>query len=138
MATAAKLHLKTYLLILIIIIFAPLGSVLLGKGMKGVGSANSWTLHELGPILVRILSSGYIWLGIGSLLTFFVAYMLILSWADYSYVQPSTSLSYASVAILSHFLLAERISALRWSGILVISIGVFIVGRTSPRGSEHH
>jgi drug/metabolite transporter (DMT)-like permease len=138
MTTGSKLHLKTYLLILVIVIFAPLGSVLLGKGMKGVGSANSWTLQDLGPVLMRILSNGYIWLGIASLLTFFVAYMLILSWADYSYVQPSTSLSYASVAILSHFLLAEHISPLRWSGILVISIGVFIVGRTSPRGTEPH
>ncbi len=138
MTTGSKLHLKTYALILVIIIFAPLGSVLLGKGMKGVGSAHGWTLHDLVPILVRILSNEYIWLGIASLLTFFVAYMLILSWADYSYVQPSTSLSYASVAILSHFFLAEHISPLRWSGIFVISIGVFIVGRTSPRGTEAH
>ncbi len=138
MKTGAGQHLKTYLAILVIVIFAPLGSVLLGKGMKGVGSANAWTVHDLGPVLLRILSNGYIWLGIASLLTFFLAYMLILSWADYSFVQPSTSLSYASVAILSHFLLGEHISPLRWLGIFVISIGVFIVGRTSPRGTGAH
>jgi uncharacterized membrane protein len=126
-------HLKTFLAILVIVIFAPLGSVLLGKGMKGVGSATDWKLHDLLPVLARILSNPYIWMGIASLLTFFVAYMVVLSWADYSYVQPSTSLSYASVAILSHFLLAEHISALRWFGIAVICMGVFIVGRTSPR-----
>src|SRR5271157_5629292 len=133
MTTGTRLHLKTYLLIFVIVIFAPLGSVLLGKGMKGVGSANRWTLQDLGPVFSRILSNGYIWLGIASLLTFFVAYMLILSWADYSYVQPSTSLSYATVAILSHFLLGELITPLRWVGVLVICTGVFIVGRTSPR-----
>ena len=48
-----------------------------------------------------------IWLGIGALLTFFVAYMLVLSWADYSFVQPATSVSYAVVAFLSIFLLHE-------------------------------
>ena len=133
MSDGHRLHLKTYLSILVIVIFAPLGSVLLGKGMKGVGSAINWKIHDLLPILVRILSNPYIWMGIASLLTFFVAYMVVLSWADYSYVQPSTSLSYASVAILSHFLLAERISPLRWLGIAVICTGVFIVGRTSPR-----
>ncbi len=133
MKPAPRLHLKTYLLLLVIVIFAPLGSVLLGKGMKGVGSAATWSVQGIQPVLFRILSNGYIWLGIASLLTFFVAYMLILSWADYSYVQPSTSLSYATVAILSHYVLGELISPLRWLGVLVICTGVFIVGRTSPR-----
>ena len=138
MTTAAKLHLKTYLLILIIIIFAPLGSVLLGKGMKGVGSANSWTLHDLGPILARILSSGYIWLGIGSLLTFFVAYMLILSWGG---LQLRAAIYFPFLRQCRH---PQPLSSRRTNlcaalvGILVISVGVFIVGRTSPRGSEHH
>jgi drug/metabolite transporter (DMT)-like permease len=132
------LLLKTYLSLFVIVIFAPLGSVLLGKGMKGVGSAATWTVRDFWPIVLGILSSGYIWLGIASLLTFFVAYMLILSWADYSYVQPSTSLSYATVALLSHFVLGELISPLRWLGIMVICTGVFIVGKTSPRAHGAH
>lgn len=129
---------KTYLAIFVIVIFAPLGSVLLGKGMKGVGSAATWNLQDLGLVFVRVLSNGYIWLGIASLLTFFVAYMLILSWADYSYVQPSTSLSYATVAILSHFVLGELITPVRWLGVAVICTGVFIVGRTAPRAHRTH
>ena len=127
------LHLKTYLAIMVIVIFAPMGNVFLGKGMRGVGSAATWTLAEFWPLATRILGSPYIWLGIACQLTFFVAYMLILSWADYSYVQPSTSLSYATVALLSHFLLGEFISPVRWMGVLVICTGVFIVGRTAPR-----
>jgi drug/metabolite transporter (DMT)-like permease len=138
MTNAPGLHLKTYLLVCVIVIFAPLGNVLLGKGMKGVGSAVQWTPHDLLPVLGRIISNGYIWLGVASLLMFFVAYMLILSWADYSYVQPSTSLSYATVAILSHFVLGELISPLRWLGVMVICMGVFIVGRTAPRAHGAH
>jgi drug/metabolite transporter (DMT)-like permease len=131
-------HLKTYLSLFVIVVFAPLGSVLLGKGMKGVGSAANWRLQDFWPVVSRVLWSGYIWLGIASLLTFFVAYMLILSWADYSYVQPSTSLSYATVALLSHFVLGELISPLRWLGVFVICTGVFIVGRTNPRAHGTH
>jgi drug/metabolite transporter (DMT)-like permease len=138
MTSGPGLHLKTYLSIFVIVIFAPLGSVLLGKGMKGVGSAATWSARGLLPVVSGILSNGYIWLGIASLLTFFVAYMLILSWADYSYVQPSTSLSYATVAILSHFVLGELITPLRWLGIVVICTGVFIVGKTSPRAHGVH
>ena len=58
--------------------------------------------------------------------------MLLLTWADYSYVQPATALAYASVAILSHLLLGEVVSGLRWTGIAVICASVLIVGRTPP------
>jgi drug/metabolite transporter (DMT)-like permease len=127
------LHLKTYVLIVVIVIFSPLGNVLLGKGMKTVGSAKNWTIADLSHVFGSVVTNGYIWLGMFSLLTFLVAYMVILSWADYSFVQPSTSLSYLTVALLSHFLLREVISPLRWFGVLVICTGVFVVGRTHPR-----
>jgi drug/metabolite transporter (DMT)-like permease len=136
MKDSPRLHFKTYLLIVFIAVFAPLGNVLLSKGMKGVGSAVNWTPRDILPILLRILSSPAIWLGITSLLAFFVAYMLVLTWADYSYVQPASSFSYAVVAILSYFLLGEVVSPLRWLGIGVICVGVFIVGHTHPRTTE--
>jgi drug/metabolite transporter (DMT)-like permease len=127
------LHLKTYVLILFIVLFAPLGNVLLSKGMKGVGSAKNWAPGDIFHILVSIITSGCIWLGIACLLAFFVAYMLVLTWADYSYVQPASSFAYAVVAMLGYFLLGEPVPPLRWVGILVICVGVFIVGHTHPR-----
>jgi len=127
-----RLHLKTTLLILLSIILGPLGNVFLGKAMKGVGPVFSGRIPELVQIVSRVLASGYIWLGIACLLGFFVVHMLLLTWADYSYVQPATSLSYLSLSILSYFLLREMISPLRWLGVIVICLGVFLVGRTSP------
>jgi uncharacterized membrane protein len=131
------LHVKTYLLILFIAVFAPLGNVLLAKGMQGIGSAKNWDPGQLLKILGMILTSAYIWLGIACLLAFFVSYMLILTWADYSYVQPASSFSYAVVAVLGYFLLHEAISPLRWIGIAVICVGVFIVGHTHPQTTEN-
>jgi drug/metabolite transporter (DMT)-like permease len=129
-------HLKTYILILFIVLFAPLGNVLLSKGMKGIGSAKNWAPADVFQILLKILASGYIWLGILSLFTFFIAYMLVLTWADYSYVQPASAFSYAVVALLSYFLLGEVVPPLRWAGIAVICVGVLVVGRTPPRTTE--
>lgn len=133
MSDSPGYHFKTYILILMIVVFAPLGNVLLSKGMKNVGPATHWAPSDLWSVLVRICSSGYIWLGVASLLTFFVAYMLVLTWADYSYVQPASSFSYAMVALLGYVLLGEMISALRWFGVAVICLGVLIVGHTPPR-----
>jgi len=130
-----RLHLKTIPLILVSIILGPLGNVFLGKAMKGVGSLNSVRILDLAPIASRVLASGYIWLGIACLLGFFLAHTLLLTWADYSYLQPATSLSYLTIAILSYFILGEAISPLRWLGVSVICLGVFLVGQTSPSGA---
>lgn len=136
MTKRPAVHWKTLLLIAAIVVFAPLGNVLLGKGMKGVGSAVAWRPDELGRIALRIAGSPYLWLGVASLLAFFVAYLVVLSWADYSYVQPASSLSYLVVAVLGYLLLGEVISPLRWIGIAVICAGVFVVGRTPHRTTE--
>jgi drug/metabolite transporter (DMT)-like permease len=136
MKDSSGLHLKTYLFILFMVLFAPLGNVLLSKGMKGIGSAKNWAPADVFDIFLRVISSGYIWLGIGCLLTFFSAYMLVLTWADYSYVQPASAFSYAIVALLGYFLLGETVPPLRWAGIVVICAGVLIVGRTPPRTTE--
>lgn len=136
MKDSPSLHLKTCIFIFFIVLFAPLGNVLLSKGMKGVGSAKNWAPADVFRILTSILSSGFVWLGIACLLAFFIAYMLVLTWADYSYVQPASSFSYAVVALLGYFLLGESVPLLRWVGIFVICVGVFIVGHTHPKTTE--
>jgi drug/metabolite transporter (DMT)-like permease len=119
-------------MIMLSIVLGPLGNVMLGKGMKGIGPVSLNNFRNIGVIAVSVLSSPYIWLGIASLMAFMIVHMLLLTWADYSYVQPATSLSYATVALLSYFLLGEVVTPLRWLGIAVICLGVFIVGRTAP------
>jgi len=115
------------------VIFGPLGNVLLSKGMKSIGSIAGRSPAELGHVFVQVISSGTIWLGIASLLTFFLANILVLTWADYSYVLPASAAGYGSVALMGHFLLGESVSPLRWFGIAIICTGVLVVGFTSDR-----
>jgi uncharacterized membrane protein len=136
MKSVGGLHIKTYLLISLMVAFGPLGNVLLGKGMKRIGAVHVETLADVFNVLSRVLSSGTIWLGIASLITFFVAYMLVLSWADYSYVQPASSVAYAVVALLAHFMLREMVTPTRWVGVAIICLGVLVVGNTPPRTTE--
>ena len=93
MKSSAGLHFKTYALIFVMVIFGPLGDVL-------------------------------------------VAYTLVLSWADYSFVQPASSIAYGIVALLGYVVLGEVITPTRWIGVLIICLGVFIVGHTPPRTTE--
>jgi drug/metabolite transporter (DMT)-like permease len=136
MTSHKPLHLKTYFLIAVMVIAGPLGNVLLGKGMKHIGELAIWPPSQLLHAGLTIFTSGSIWLGVASLTTFFVAYMLVLSWADYSFVQPASSLAYGVVALLGYLILGEKVSPLRWAGVAVICLGVFVVGRTNPRTTE--
>jgi drug/metabolite transporter (DMT)-like permease len=131
-APRSKAVLTTFLLA-VMILAGPLGNVLLGKGMKETGRLPVWPPVQLIRTGLKVFGSGSIWLGVASLIMFFIAYMLVLSVADYSYVQPSASLAYGIAALLGHLLLGEHISALRWTGIVVICMGVLIVSRTNPQ-----
>ena len=138
MKASSNLHSKTFLLILSMVTFGPLGNTLLGKGMKQVGTITIRTLPDLVHVAYRVFTSTTIWLGMISLLMFFISYMLVLSWADYSYVQPSSAFAYGIVALWGHFLLHETVTPTRWLGVLVIGAGVFVVGYTHPRTTEHN
>jgi drug/metabolite transporter (DMT)-like permease len=124
---------KTYSLIASVVFFSSLGNVLLSKGMKQVGEIRSYSLSALQVVFFRTFTSGTIWLGILSLVVFFVSYLLLLSWADFSFVQPVCSIGYAGVAVLSYFVLGEIISATRWIGVVLICAGVALVSGTEPR-----
>jgi len=138
MTSSQGLHLKTVILIFIMVTVAPLGDTFLGKGMKIVGRMKGWSPPDLFHFFFRAFTTGTVWLGIELLLAYFVAYILVLSWADYSYVQPASSASYVLIAVLAHFLLHETISLTRWAGVLLICTGVFVVGHTHPQTPEHH
>ena len=81
----------------------PLGDIFLGKGMKSIPPMASWAPADSSAFFSSAFTSGTIWIGIGLLLTFFIAYLLVLSWADYSYVLPASSISSLLIALLATF-----------------------------------
>jgi|SRR5579872_277259 len=127
---------KTSVSILIMVLLGPLGNVLLRKGMQAIPTPTGWTATTLAVSAALVLSSVTIWLGIGCLMTYLLAEMLALSWADYSYVQPVSASAYGVVALLGHVALGEDVSGTHWLGVFLICLGVLMVGRTSPRTTE--
>jgi len=116
--------------------FGPLGDAFLGKGMRRVDVLGIATPAGIVHFFLRAFTSGTVWTGILLLVTFFAAYTLVLSWADFSFVQPASAFAYAIVALLGHYFLGEFVSTTRWIGIIIICTGVFIVGTTPPRTTE--
>jgi len=130
--TTDSLRPRTYLFVALIVILNPLGNTLLRKGMGGMGAPSHWTFEALSVFFWKTFHSGTVWLGISFLLLFFICQMLVLSWADYSYVLPATAASYVVVGVLGSALLGEHVPPGRWLGIGLICAGAVLVSRTPP------
>ena len=59
--------------------------------------------------------------------------LALLSRADLSFVLPVIATSFVLIAIIGHFAMNERVSGIRWIGILVICIGVLLAETTPDR-----
>lgn len=121
-----------YLVLLAVMLTASIGDTLLSHGMSQVGPVS--LAHPL--LLIRALANPWVIAGILCLLGFFGSYLSALSWADLTFVLPSTAFGYVVVALLSHFWLGEHISLYRWAGILLIVCGVGFVAN-GPALTEH-
>jgi drug/metabolite transporter (DMT)-like permease len=130
------LRVKTFVLLVLMVLSVSFGNVMLSRGMKQIGRVALDSPAATAITFERTFSSGTIWLGIASLLLFFVCYLVVLSWADYSFVSPATATSYAVVALLGMLLLGEVVTSVRWAGVAVICLGVLLVSHTPPRTTE--
>ena len=119
----------TALLLALTIVLGAVGDLLLSSGMKQVGSVEPGPARRSRPCLSG-LSTGEIWLGVTSLLLFFVC-LVLLSRVDFSYV--SRRKWGALVAVLGSAVLGEAVTVWRWTGIGCICLGVALVTRTPPR-----
>ena len=119
---------KKTLLVLIPAIFAQAaGNVLVSAKMKEIGSS-SWV-----SLLPRVLESPTLWFGIALLIVSFILFASSLSWADLSFVVPAVSAEVVLNVALASYFLHEVVSLTRWTGVLLISIGVILVLRSEKQ-----
>jgi len=123
---------QRYLILLVVMLSASVGDTLLSHGMRQVGPVS---LAHLGLLLVAIRNPWVI-TGILCLLCFFASYLTALSWADLTFVLPSTAFGYVVLALLSKFWLHETVSLYRWAGIVLIVGGVGFVAN-GPSLTQH-
>jgi drug/metabolite transporter (DMT)-like permease len=114
-----------YLILGVVAVSAPLGDSCLSRGMKHMPAIA--LAHPFA--LIAAVFTPWIVLGIALLIGFFASYLTALSWADLTYVMPATAFGNVIVALLSRFCLGESISWQRWTGIILITIGVGFVAR---------
>jgi drug/metabolite transporter (DMT)-like permease len=136
MLSKVSLKAKTLAMVAVMVSCSTAGDLLLSKGMKQVGSVSFASPGALATAFLHIVANGIVWLGILFLTLYTVSYMVVLSWADYSFVQPTAAIGYAIVPLLGYLLLGESVTAIRWAGVAFICTGVVLITRTHPRTTE--
>lgn len=107
------------------------GGILMKIGAGQLGHVEIHSLAQLFDYLFRLFTN------VPSLAGIFLYFMSAVTWAflltklEISLVQPILALTYVVTPILAIFLLGEHVPAMRWAGIIVIILGVFIVARTA-------
>ena len=127
----SRLRWKTRAFAFIVIFSNALGNLFLTWGMRHGAET------VLSPLsFLRAIFNPWVSLGILLLITWMISKMLLLSWADLTYVLPVTALGYVINALLGRLFLGEQVSAARWAGTLLIMAGVILVGLGNPHSEK--
>ena len=118
---------KTAILIAIIVLADSVGDVLLTKGMRQVGELSTFAPRALLAIARRAVRNHHFLASIVFMVTHFVGFLAVLSWADLSVVFPATTLVYVIGTLAAKFILQETISTHRWAGTMLVCLGVGLV-----------
>jgi len=103
------------------------GEIAITRGMKATGEPARLRPLELLRFLRKALCNGWFWAGVPLMALSFYALLLLLSWEPISFVIPASALSYVVGTFGAKYILGEEISVARWSGVLLVCLGVALV-----------
>ena len=117
----------TAILVGVMVISDAASDVFIAYAMKRNGPVSVGGLRSLLLTARRILSSGPYALGIASAALHFAVFLLLLSYADLSFVIPAAALVYVAGTLGARLFLREAVPVRRWAGVLLVCAGVALV-----------
>lgn len=120
---------KSLALIFVSVLIGVFGQLSLKTGMTQVGRIDAEALSQPVQLLLRIFTTPIILAGIALYIVGTLIWLVVLSRLDLSFAYPLVATTYVFTPLLAHLLLKEPIPAMRWVGIALILIGVYIVAR---------
>jgi|ERR1700674_5880878 drug/metabolite transporter (DMT)-like permease len=103
------------------------GELCVSRAMKAVGEVKDFRPTALIGVAIRALRVSWMWIGLTLMGTAFFSLLAVLSVENVSLVVPVTALSYGAGALGGKFFLGEQVTRKRWTGVLLVCIGVTLV-----------
>ncbi|MCC7352237.1 MAG: EamA family transporter [Anaerolineae bacterium] len=120
---------KQFALLFVAIVFNVAGQLAMKRGMTEVGFITG-ELARLPAMAVRAFTTPHVLLGFVAYFVSAVLWLIVLSRVELSLAYPVVSLGYVLVVLTSWLLLGEQVNLLRWLGVFVICVGVYLVTRS--------
>jgi drug/metabolite transporter (DMT)-like permease len=117
----------TALMIAMVVLGSSVGDVFITKGMKEVGEISTLRPGALALVAKRTITNRSFLAGIFFLAISYFSFLAALALADLSLVVPATSISFAIKTVGAKLFLKEKISPVRWAGILLVCVGVALI-----------
>jgi drug/metabolite transporter (DMT)-like permease len=114
-------------LLSLIVLGGTAGELCITRAMKVTGEVKDFRPLPLLRVFGRAMRVGWMWFGLALMGIGFFAMLAMLSMENVSFVVPVTALSYAAGAYGGRLFLGERVTPLRWAGILLVCVGVVLV-----------
>jgi len=118
---------KLLLILLIGLVFEATGVVLLKKGIAQVGEIKRISPAEIVRVIKSGITSPIVLLGVFFEALFFGCLLILMSKSDISFLWPLTALSFVMTTLAALIFLDERVSSVRWAGVLFIMIGAALI-----------
>jgi drug/metabolite transporter (DMT)-like permease len=103
------------------------GEICVTRAMKYVGEVTDFRPLALVRVVFRAMKVPWMWIGVSMMALAFFSLLAVLSIENVSFVVPVTALNYAAGALGGKFFLGERVTPRRWTGVLLVCIGVTLV-----------
>jgi drug/metabolite transporter (DMT)-like permease len=116
-----------YIIAIISILLAVAGQLLMKRGMMAFGT---FPVSQLLYKIIPMFMNPYVFFGFACFGLSSIFWLVVLSRLPLSLVYPMVSVAYVLVALFSYFVFKETVSAVRWVGILIIILGVFLISRS--------
>ena len=119
---------KFYIILIVAAIIESIGVAYLGGGLKQIRGAKEITASEIFRVVKDVACNPRIILGITLEAVFFACLCYMMSQNDVSFVWPLTSLGFIFTTFAAGTFLNEKVSAVRWAGVLLIAVGAALTG----------
>ena len=123
---------SSYGLLLFVTLIKPFSNVFLAWGIRRFPE----TVAANPGLFLRALLEPFVAIGIVMQILWLLTRMSLLSIADLSFVLPVTAAGYVISTLLGWLVLREPVSAARWAGAALISLGAALVASTPERTTE--
>ena len=104
-----------------------MSQILLKKGLTQIGTFSAHNIVDLFNLLVAVLKNPYVVGGTALMASSYFLWLAILSHFKLSIAFPLTAIGFIFVALLSYFILGERLLWHNYLGIGFIALGIFLL-----------